>query len=103
MKFIVRATIPNESGNSMLKSPEFSKTMENVMGDVRPETVYFGIENGKRTIFLVVNVKEGSDLPSIAEPLWMSLKANVEFIPVMDQGEFAKAQSHIDRSAKKYL
>lgn len=102
MRFIVRASIPNEAGNQMLKNPEFSKKMEMVMGDLRPESVYFGVENGKRTIFMVVNVKEGCDLPSVAEPLWMGLNACVDFVPVMDQSEFAKAQNWIEKAAKKY-
>ena len=102
MKFMTRVTIPNEAGNALCSDKEMNAKMESVMSDVRPETVYFGVENGQRTIYCIVNVDAGHELPRIAEPFWLALKANVEFIPVMNQEEFKKAQVHIESASKKY-
>jgi len=34
--------------------------------------------------------------------LWLSLKASVEFIPALDQAEFARAVPAIQRAASKF-
>jgi hypothetical protein len=41
-------------------------------------------------------------VPRIAEPLWLALKADVEFIPAMDQSDLGAAASHIQRAAQTY-
>jgi len=76
--------------------------MQEILGDIKPEAAYFMLDGGQRTIFLVVEVSEASRLPAIAEPLWLALEANVEFIPAMSEKGFAKAAQHIERAAKKY-
>ena len=102
MRFITRATICNESGNRLVRDKDFNKKMETILSDVRPETVYFGIENGKRTLFAVVNVEGAHELPRIAEPFWLALNAEVEFIPVMTREDFTKAGPSIESAGKKF-
>ena len=102
MRFLVKVTIPVEAGNALVSDPNFSKRMESILGDIKPERAYFALEGGQRTIYLIVNAAEASQTPAIAEPLWLSLKASVEFIPVMDQADMAKATPAIMQAAKKY-
>ena len=102
MRFLVKATIPTEAGNELVRDPQFSKRLEGLLSDIRPEAAYFAVEGGQRTIYLIANFKENSQLPSIAEPLWLSLKARVEFIPVMDQADMTKATPSIAQAAKAY-
>ena len=54
------------------------------------------------TVYAVVNFEGTHEIPRIAEPLWLALKANVEFIPAMAQDDFAKAAPLIEQAAKKY-
>ena len=61
MKFLVKATIPVEAGNAMVKDPNFQSRMDMVMGDVRPEAAYFTIEDGQRTGYFIVNVDSPED------------------------------------------
>jgi hypothetical protein len=75
--------------------------METILSEVRPETVYFGVENGQRTLFCVVNVEHSHELPRIAEPFWLGVQANVDFIPVMNQEEFKKAATHVESAVRK--
>ena len=102
MRFLVKATIPVEAGNALVQDANFSQRMERILGDIRPEAVYFAVEGGQRTIYLIVRSLEAPQIPSVAEPLWLSLKADVEFIPVMDQADMAKATPSITQAAKKY-
>ena len=102
MRFLVKATIPVEAGNALVSDPNFGKRLEEILGDIKPEKAYFALDCGQRTIYLVVNVSEASQTPAIAEPLWLSLKADVDFIPLMDQADMAKAAPAIAQAAKKY-
>jgi hypothetical protein len=103
MRFLVRATIPVETGNDMIRSgPEMDALLQKVLGEVRPEAVYFCAENGHRTLYLVVDMTDASELPRIAEPFWLSLSCDVEFIPAMTQADFAKAATHIASAASKF-
>ena len=102
MRFLVKATIPVEAGNALVSDPNFGKRMDSIITDIKPEAVYFAIEGGQRTAYFVVNVQDISQAPAIAEPLWLSLKANVEFIPAMDQADMVKAAPAIARAAQKY-
>jgi hypothetical protein len=102
MHFLVRATIPLEYGNEMVKDPNFSQKIDKVMGDVRPESVFFCVENGQRTIYFVVDVDKGSEWPRIVETLWLGLGADADVIPAMTQDDFADAQAHIQAAVRKY-
>ena len=102
MRFLVKATMPVEAGNALVTDPNFSKRMDSIIGDIKPEAVYFTLDGGQRTIYLVVNMSESSQICSVVEPLWLSLKADVEFIPAMDQADMAKATPSILRAVQKY-
>ena len=67
MKFLVKATLPVEAGNALVRDPNLQSRMDTVMGDIRPEAVYFTIENGQRTLYLFVNVENSEDMPRVAE------------------------------------
>jgi hypothetical protein len=102
MQFIVKARIPLETGNQLMQDPSFGQKMDSVMQDLKPSAVYFTLENGQRTILMVVNIQSSHDLPAFAEPLWLAFKADVEFLIAMGQDDFAKAQPHIAKAVKKY-
>ena len=102
MHFLVRATIPVEVGNTMIHDPNMGKKIEDVMGDLKPEAVYFCVDKGQRTIYFLINPQDSSELPGICEPLWNAFKADNEFIPAMAQEDFAKAGPIIERVSKKY-
>ena len=102
MRFFAKATIPVEAGNALVKDPNFGKRMNRIISDIKPEAVYFALEGGQRTIYFVINITENSQLPAVAEPLWLSLKAGVEFIPIMDQSDMTEAIPAIQEAARSY-
>src|SRR5438105_1945027 len=102
MRFLLKAKIPVEAGNALVRDANFGKRMQDILGDIKPETAYFAVEGGQRTIYLLVQVSDGSALPALLEPLWLALKADVEVIPTMTAEDFAKAAPHIERAAKKF-
>lgn len=83
MKFLVRAQIPTEAGNKMVKNPKFLQNLEDYMKKVNTEAAYFFEAGGNRTFAFIVNMDSADMIPSIAEPLFQDIGAKVEFHPVM--------------------
>jgi hypothetical protein len=102
MRFLLRASIPTDAGNDLLRDPEFGKRMEGMLADIHPEAVYFCLENGQRTVYMVITAEDTSELPRFAEPIWLGLQADVELIPAMTLEDFGKAQTHIQAAVQKY-
>jgi hypothetical protein len=48
MRFVIRARIPTEAGNKMVKDPNFLKNLEEYMNKANPEASYFFEANGER-------------------------------------------------------
>ena len=100
MRFLVEVRIPLEEGNEGIMDGTILKKLHTYLAEIRPECVYFGVKEGQRTVFMVVEMASPELLPAIAEPLWLDYKADVFFIPVMDKNDFEKAAPHIERIAK---
>lgn len=84
MRTMMRVTIPVEHGNRAVKDGTLPKAMQAMMQEHKPEAAYFTPINGGRTAFIVFDLKDSSDIPRIAEPLFQALNAAVEFWPVMN-------------------
>jgi hypothetical protein len=102
MRFLVKAVTPVESGNALIKKGKIGETIQGILGELKPEAVYFTAEGGKRTIYLVVDLPDASHLPRIAEPFFLTFNATVEFHPTMTPEDLVKAGPDIERAAKKY-
>jgi hypothetical protein len=46
--------------------------------------------------------EDAHEIPRVAEPFWLALRANVEIIPEMAQDDFAQAAPVIEQAAAKY-
>ena len=102
MRFLTRVTLETETANNLVRNPEFRSKLDAIFAEIRPESVYFCVEGGRRTLYALVDVANNSDLPRIAEPFWLGLKAGVEFIPAMTKEDFAKAAPGIEQSVRKF-
>jgi len=91
MKFLVRAQIPTEAGNKMVKNPKFIQNLEDYMKKINTEAAYFFEAGGDRTFAFIVNLDSADMIPSIAEPLFQDIGAKVEFHPVMVLEDLKKA------------
>ena len=102
MRFLVKVTMPVEAANALAKKGALAKTLQSIIGELKPEAVYFGPENGKRTAFVFVDIKEPSQIPVVAEPFFVALNAQVELCPVMKPEDLQKAAPSIEKAAKDY-
>jgi hypothetical protein len=102
MRVLVKASMTTEAGNRLSRNGTLGSVMKSILEDLKPEAVYFGAENGKRTAYLFVNVQDASEIPGIAEPLFLAFDADIDFIPVMTPADLAAAGPGIEKAAKKY-
>jgi hypothetical protein len=91
MRMLVDFRFPLEPFNSMVKNGTAGQKIEQVMGDIKPEAVYFTERGGKRGGTMIVDLPDPSKIPAIAEPLFLAFDAAVYFHPVMTPDDLAKA------------
>jgi hypothetical protein len=97
MRMLVRATFPVEASNAALKEGRLENTLQTMIERLKPEACYFFAQDGKRSGFFVFDMKDASDIPSIAEPLFVQLNASVEFLPVMNLDDL---RAGLEKAAK---
>lgn len=85
MKFLIRAKIPTEAGNRMVKDQNFLKNLEDYMNKAKPEAAYFFEADGDRVMAFIVDIQSVDQISALAEPLFQGMIANVEFHPVMEE------------------
>lgn len=98
----MKVRIPNEFGNDLLKDPKFGPNMKTLLSDAKAEAAYFSTFDGCRGAYVIVNLEDASQMPAIAEPFFVALKAKVDFYPVMTLEDLAKAGPAIEAAFKKW-
>jgi hypothetical protein len=88
---MLRWTVPVERGNEAIKDGSLARTLESLMEELKPEAAYFWPEAGERGGMMVFDMTDPSQIPQIAEPLFLNVDAAVEFAPVMNAADLKKA------------
>ena len=97
MRFVVRAKIPTEAGNKMVKDPKFIQKIEDYIRKTRAEGAYFFESGGDRTMTFIIDMQSPDQIPSIAQPLFQDFGANVEFHPLMLLDDLKKAIQNMQK------
>lgn len=102
MRFLLKVNIPVDAGNAAAKAGKLGETIQSILKDLKPEAAYFTDDNGQRTGFIVLDMKDASQIPAIAEPWFLAFNASIELHPVMIPEDLAKAGPAIERAVKTY-
>ena len=100
MKMLLRATLPVGPFNSMVKKGTAGKAMEKILGDIKPEAVYFSLAGGKRSVLIVININKPGDYVKYAEPFFLQFDAEITYDIVMSPEELKT--SGLEEIGKKY-
>jgi hypothetical protein len=102
MRFLLKVSIPVETGNAAISDGSLPKTIESILADLKPEAAYFAEDHGQRTGFIVFDLKDTSQIPAVAEPWFLAFDAHVELHPAMNLEDLKKATPGIDKAVKNY-
>jgi hypothetical protein len=102
MRMMMKVNIPVESGNAAARGGNLGATVKKILDDLKPEAAYFAEDNGERTGFIFFDMKESSQLPSIAEPWFLAFNARITLRPAMNSQDLAIAGKDIESAAKNY-
>jgi hypothetical protein len=100
MRFVVHFTLPPEKFNECVLDGTAGQKLGRVLEEIKPEAAYFCAEGGNRGGFLIVNMESTSEMPRIAEPLFLLFNAKVEFLPTMTPQDLQAAG--LDKIAEKW-
>ena len=102
MRFRLKAEMAMDKGNAAICDGSLPQIIQSILDEVKPEAAYFLAANGTRTVLLIVNMQDASQIPSLVEPWFLALGARIEMIPVMVLDDIKKAGPAIEQACKKY-
>lgn len=91
-----------DRGNAVIKDGSLGPTLQSILEELKPEAAYFSTVDGCRGGYLVVNMDDASQIPAVAEPLFLAFGATIEIDPVMTSEDLANAIPAIEQAAQKY-
>ena len=103
MRMLLTVSIPVEAGNAAIQAGTLGSTIEQILGELKPEAAYFvADDNGNRSGFIVFDMKDTSQIPAVAEPWFLAFNAQISIRPAMNPQDLAKAGPAIGESVKRY-
>jgi hypothetical protein len=89
MRTLMLLQFPIEPFNTLTRNGTAGAKMKAILDEIKPEAAYFTAMEGHRGGVLVVDVKNPSDIPSLAEPWFLTFNATVDFRIAMTPEDLA--------------
>jgi len=102
MRMLLKATIPVEAGNAAVANGTLGTTIQKILSDLKPEAAYFTEDFGERTGWIFFDMKNSSELPSVAEPWFLAFNAKVTVRPAMNPQDLAEGLGGLQHAVKNY-
>jgi hypothetical protein len=102
MRFMITCRIPMEKGDELAKAGRLDSTIQSIMEGLKPEAAYFSDIEGGRVGYIVVNMDDASQIPAVAEPLFLGLGAAIQVHRVMTPEELGRATPAIEQASQEY-
>lgn len=90
MRSLLRVTFDVDASNKAVIDGTLANVVNAAIEKLQPEASYFLANDGCRSCFIVFDLKDPSDIPSIAEPFFMNMNAKVDISPVMNAEDLKK-------------
>ncbi|HEU5356045.1 MAG TPA: hypothetical protein VFU65_16345 [Actinocrinis sp.] len=95
MRTMLLVELDNTAGSKAIADGTMGKSMEEVLGMLKPEAAYFYPHNGHRAMTLVVDAPDEASIVTMCEPFWTQLNAKVELIPCMSADDLRGGLSRL--------
>lgn len=83
MRMLLMAQPDVTKGTEAIQSGGMAKTIETAIELLHPEATYFAPIDGRRTMFIVFDMEDPSQIPAISEPMFQ-MGASVKIVPCMN-------------------
>ena len=100
MRFVMHVSFPPHKFNQATLDGTVGQKISRILEDAKPEATYFCAQGAKRGAFLIIDMKETSEMARFAEPWFLLFDADVEFLPAMTPEDLQKAG--LEAIAKKW-
>ena len=100
MRILINFQLPPEPFNTMVREGTAGTAIKSILEELKPEAAYFYDPDGCRGGTIVVNIDNPSQLPSIAEPLFLKFEATCDFHIAMSPADLENAG--LDELGKKW-
>jgi len=100
MRMLMHIKLPLEPFNSLVRSGTAGGKIGEILEAIKPEAAYFTEYEGKRGGILVVDLKDPSEVPVMAEPWFLAFNAQVEFHIAMTPDDLERGG--LDTLGKKW-
>ena len=95
MRMMLKFTLPVEKGNTSINDGSLGRTMETILTKLKPEAAYFAPLDGKRAGMIFFEMAEPSQIVESVEPLFLSLNATTELVPVTNAEDLRKGLAKV--------
>jgi hypothetical protein len=103
MRMLMRVSIPVKAGNEAAINGTLVTVIRKFIAEHKPEAAYFyADDSGQRCCSIVLDMKDTSQIPALAEPFFLTFNAQVRFIPVMNAQDLAAAGPGIEKAVKAH-
>ena len=103
MRMLMRASIPVAAGNARVADGTLGTIVQKFMAEHKPEAAYFyADDSGNRCTAMVLDMKDTSEIPGLAEPWFLAFNAQVTFRPVMNAQDLAAAGPGMARAVADF-
>ncbi len=82
---------PVEEFNEAVRDGTAGESLQRIIAEAEPQAVYFVEQDGQRAAFLVIDVADSAEIPALAEPWFLTFKADVQFRIAMTPDDLARA------------
>jgi hypothetical protein len=102
MRMLLKASMPVESGNAAVSNGTLGTTIQKILAELKPEAAYFTEDGGERTAWIFFDMKNTSELTSVAEPWFLAFNAKVTVRPAMNPQDLAEGLPGMQQAVKNY-
>ena len=102
MKFLVKVTLGTEEANAAIRDGSMMEKTQRILGESKPEAVYFATENGRRTEYLVLNIDDPQQMQAVVEPWWLLFNAEISLLPIFTLQDLEAMGPALKDIAKKW-
>jgi hypothetical protein len=93
MRMMLKFTLPVDKSNQAYNDGSLGRTMEAVLGKLKPEAAYFAPMDGKRAGMIFFDMAEPAQIVEAVEPFFHNLNAAIELVPVMNGDDLRKGMA----------